>query len=351
MKNNLAMRWQRFSALFKARNIEFFRDKSTLSWNIIFPAIMIVGFAFVFDGDDKSQFKVGVLETVAAESLDRQETDSASRFLALRYLDVVNYEDEELAIDNIRKHKLDLLISPQRTSYWINESSPKGYVVEQLLLGNTENYQKTVIDGKVIRYLDWVVPGILGMNMMFSCLFGVGYVIVRYRKSSVLKRLKATPLEPIEFILAQIISRLFIVVFMASAVFMATNLLFDFYMLGSWFDLFVVAILGGLCLISLGLLVASRLRSEELTGGVLNLLTWPMMILSGVWFSLEGAPQWLQSFAQILPLTHLVDSARSIMTDGASLWDLKGSLITMAIMTLVFLIASAFLFRWEGDGR
>lgn len=352
MTNHFAMRWRRFSAMFKARNIEFFRDKSTLSWNIVFPVLMIVGFSFVFDGDDKSQFKVGVLQAEnSKQSGQAMDINSASVFLQLRFLDIVSYSDEKSAIDKIRKHQLDLLVAPQRSTYWINESSPKGYIAEQLLLGNTINYQKKIIEGKVIRYLDWVVPGILGMNMMFSCLFGVGYVIVRYRKSSVLKRLKATPLQPIEFILAQIISRLFIVVTMASAVFIATNWLFDFYMLGSWFDLLVVAFLGGLCLISLGLLVASRLRSEELTGGLLNMITWPMMILSGVWFSLEGAPQWLQTLAQALPLTHVVDSARKIMTDGASLWDLRSSLLIMSIMTLVFLFLSAILFRWEGDGR
>ena len=367
--STMVMRWRRFSALFKARNTEFFRDKASLSWNVIFPVLILLGFSFVFDGDDKSQFKVGLLaiSSMAQEHSNLAETHSSfvqepsniaqdgliisQGFLNLRYLEFVNYSHQSEAVDKLRKHQLDLLVAPQQLSYWVNESSPKGYVVEQLLLGHSQGFSRNVIDGIEIRYLDWVVPGILGMNMMFSCLFGVGYVIVRYRKASVLKRLKATPLQPIEFILAQIFSRLFIVVTLTSGVFIATNLMFDFYMLGSYFNLLIIAFVGGLCLISLGLLIASRSRSEELIGGLLNMATWPMMILSGVWFSLEGAPQWLQNLSQAFPLTHVVDAARRIMTDGATLWDLRYSLSVMLIMTAVFLTLSAILFRWEGDGR
>ncbi|MCC2605781.1 ABC transporter permease [Planctobacterium marinum] len=350
MNHSVIAVWRRFFALFKARNLEFFRDKSSLSWNIAFPVLILVGFSFVFGEDDKTQFKVGI---IVAESVSAANADEAplSDFLTLRYLETVQYTAQSVALDNVRKHKIDLLVAPTQRRYWVNDTSPTGYTLEQLFLAKTSGFERVAIDGKAIRYLDWVLPGILGMNMMFSCLFGVGYVIVRYRKASVLKRLKATPLNPIEFILAQVMSRLFIVVTLSAGVFLVTDWMFDFYMLGSAIDLLIAAILGAICMISLGLLVASRSRSEELTGGLLNLVTWPMMILSGVWFSLEGAPQWLQSVAQMLPLTHLVDAARSIMTDGASLWDLRVSVLALTAMTLLFLALSALLFRWEGDGR
>jgi ABC-type multidrug transport system permease subunit len=106
-----------------------------------------------------------------------------------------------------------------------------------------------------------------------------------------------------------------------------------------------------MAMISLGLLIASRSRSEELTGGLLNMASWPMMILSGVWFSLEGAPPALLWFADLLPLTHLVAAARAIMTDGASLTELTYPLLMLAGMTLLCLTLAAWLFRWQGDGR
>ncbi|MBE1299217.1 MAG: ABC transporter permease subunit [Alteromonadaceae bacterium] len=342
--------WKRFYALFKARNLEFFRDRSSLAWNIIFPLLILIGFSFIFDGDGKAQYKVGVLGQIP-EVQNNTDNERHNDFYQLKYVEFVSYEDESKATQRVEQHQVDLLVAPLQKTYWLNESSPKGYFVEQLLLGAAPEYQRITLSGKEIRYLDWVLPGILGMNMMFSCLFGVGYVIVRYRKSSVLKRLKATPLHAIEFILAQIISRLFIVVFMAAAVFVVCDFMFDFYMLGSYLNLLIVAFLGALCMISLGLLMASRSRSEELAGGMLNMVTWPMMILSGVWFSMEGAPEWIQTVALALPLTHLVDSARSIMTEGTNLWELKNSVFALLGMTAVFLTLSAYLFRWEGDGR
>ena len=182
---------------------------------------------------------------------------------------------------------------------------------------------------------------------MFSCLFGVGYVIVRYRKSGVLKRLKATPLRAIEFLAAQVVSRLWLVVAVTTVVFVGTHQFLDFVMRGSFLLLFMVLVLGAVCLISLGLLVAARTSSEELAGGLLNLLSWPMMVMSGVWFSLEGAHPYIKAAAQILPLTHIVGASRSIMIDGAGLLGIGSSLLYLMLCTALFLTIGAKLFHWE----
>ncbi len=352
----------RFYAILKARNLEFFRDRSSLAWSVIFPVLLLIGFAVVFSGEGKDVYKVGVLNSPVALVSDSDapadNTDSdnsendAPDFLKLNYVEYVPYDSQAKAIEKLRQHRLDLLVDYETQSYWLNESSPNGYFVEKLLLASgPSSFEKQVVDGRQIRYLDWVLPGILGMNMMFSCLFGVGYVIVRYRKNMVLKRLNATPVTALEFLTAQIVSRLFIVMFLSTAVFIGCDLLFDFYMLGSYIDLLIIAVLGAFSLISLGLMIASRSRSEELTGGLLNLATWPMMILSGVWFSLEGSPQFIQNIAYALPLTHLVEGARSIMTEGSSLLDIKHHVMTLVVMTAVFLGVGTVSFRWEGDGR
>ena len=334
--------YRRFSAILKARNLEFFRDRSSLGWSIVFPVLLLIGFALVFSGDGKEQFKVGVINKDASES----------EFLNTKYVEFVDYTDVELGLTKLRQHRLDLMVDFNTRAYWLNDSSPNGYFMEKVLLSEpVSNWQKQTVSGRQIRYVDWVLPGILGMNMMFSCLFGVGYVIVRYRKNMVLKRLNATPVTAFEFLTAQIVSRLFIVMFLSAVVFIGCNFLFDFYMLGSYFTLFVIGTLGAFCLISLGLLIASRSRSEELTGGLLNLATWPMMILSGVWFSLEGSPEFIQTISWFLPLTHLVEGARAVMTEGANFYELKGHITTLVVMTVVFLSLGTWLFRWEGDGR
>lgn len=329
----------RFLAVVKARNIEFVRDKSSLGWSIAFPVILLVVLSFAFSGEGKSAYKVGVIDLEHA----------SSEFVETKFIDFIDYQDQAKGEQKLAQHSIDLLIDFKQEKYWVNSDSPNGYFVEKLLLATHSEFEKLTASGKKIRYVDWVLPGILGMNMMFSCLFGVGYVIVRYRKNSVLKRLKATPLTAFEFVTAQMVSRAFIVMATSSLIYIGCNFFFDFYMLGSYWHLFIVGLLGAFSLITLGLLVASRTKSEELTGGLLNLASWPMMMLSGVWFSLEGAPKALQQFADILPLTHLVSGARKIITEGATLADISYHLTVMAIMSIVFLALGAYFFNWNTE--
>jgi ABC-type multidrug transport system permease subunit len=203
------------------------------------------------------------------------------------------------------------------------------------------------VSGAEIRYVDWVIPGVMGMNMMFSALYGVGYVIVRYRKNGVLKRLKATPLSAFEFLGAQVVSRLWLIVVIAIMVYLSTDLIIDFRMYGSYLNLLLVLILGATAMISLGLVVAARISNEELANGLLNLISWPMLFLSGVWFSLEGLHPYIQKLALILPLTHVTEAARAVMIDGAGLSAISGHLAVLVVMTALFLAIGAYAFRWE----
>jgi ABC-type multidrug transport system permease subunit len=184
------------------------------------------------------------------------------------------------------------------------------------------------------------------MNMMFSALWGVGYAVVRYRKNGVLRRLKATPLTAFEYLSAQMISRLFLLMFTLAVVWTGCDLLFDFNVQGRYIDLLAVFFVGSLSLTALGLILAARGTSEEFTTGVLNFISWPMMFLSEVWFSLEGAPAWVRAAANIFPLKHLLDAARAVMNDGAALVDVSPQLGVLAGMTLLFLVVSASLFSW-----
>ncbi|MDO7086213.1 ABC transporter permease [Pseudocolwellia sp. AS88] len=333
------MNFKRFFAVVKARNLEFFRDRSSLGWNILFPVLMLAGLSFVFSGDGRGVYKIGVVNLPTSQS----------SFIETKYIDFVDYNDVTLATTKLEHHAIDLLVDFNLKKYWVNEGAPNSYLVEKIFQNDHSDYQRITTQGKPIRYVDWVLPGILGMNMMFSCLFGVGYVIVRYRKNSVLKRLKATPLSAFEFVSAQLVSRLFIVMFMSSTVYIGCNIFFDFYMLGSYLDLFIIGALGAFSLITLGLLVASRSKSEELIGGLLNLTSWPMMLLSGVWFSLEGAPSAIQTFSNFLPLTHLVSGARKIITEGASLADISFHLWCLVAMCSLFLILGSALFSWNTE--
>ena len=337
---------KRIYAIFRARNLEFVRDRSSMSWNIILPVVLMFGLSFIFSGADRSEYTVGVLQSGEELDLDQHP------FLKTRYISFVVINNEEVGFRRISRHRLDLLVQFDEPSrYWINPDSRKGYFAELALLqsesSNSLGIQKAQIVGDPVRYVDWVLPGILGINMMFSCLFGGGYVVVRYRKNGFLKRLRATPLRAIEFVIAQVASRLLLIMIITSIVYVGTKYFLDTRMDGSYVALFMVALVGAIALLSMGLLVAARVTSEELAGGLLNLFTWPMMLLSGVWFSLEDADPWVSQVANVFPLTHVLKSARAVMLDGATLLDVAPALISLTLLSMLFLGLGAAMFRWR----
>jgi ABC-type multidrug transport system permease subunit len=335
----------RIYSIFKGRNREFLRDRASFTWNLLLPIVLMLGLSFAFN-EDRDAYTVGVLQD--NEIIDTEQHP----FLNMRYIRFVPTSDKEDALRKLSRHQLDLLVEfDDVPRYWVNPDSTKGHFVELALLQSGASappaIEKEQIAGDPVRYVDWVLPGILGMNMMFSSLFGVGYVIVRYRKNGFLKRLRATPLTSFEFIAAQVSSRMVLIMSITALVYTGTHLFLDTRMDGSYFTLFLVALVGAISLVSLGLVVSARVTSEELAGGLLNLINWPMMLLSGVWFSLEGAGSFAQGFAKIFPLTHILDSARAVMLDGATLADVAPGLLALIVMSTAFFAIGAKIFRWE----
>ena len=363
---------RRLLALLHARNLEFVRDRKTLTWNLLMPFGIVFAFAFIFSGPEKPLFKVGIL-TPPGLTLAEAKASRLHPLLGTRFIEFYAPTDADAAVHKLERHQVDLLLDLRNSSaratvgpagstsaspstppmaataahYWVNPDSPKGYITEQLLRLNDRTAVRNTVSGKAVGYVDWVLPGILGLNLMFSSVFGAGYVIVRYRKSGYLRRLRATPLTAFEFLSAQVLSRLLLVMTIATLVFVPLTWMVGLQVAGSGLLLFALAALGSLSLISLGLVVAAYVSSEELAGGLLNLCTWPMMLLSGVWYSLEGANPWLQRIAQALPLTHLLDGARAIMIDGAGFAALWQHFAVLGAMVLVFLGVSAAGFKWR----
>ena len=336
--------WNRIYALFVARNTEFFRDKAALTWSILLPILIIFVFAYAFTDENPEKFKVAI---VLADQLN-PPTDE---FKSTRFIKFIEVEDIDASLHKIERHQVDMLFDTNTRRYWINQTSPNGYIVEKLLIaafaGSDQKLNQNLVQGDEVRYLDWVIPGVIAMNMMWGALFGIGYVIVRYRKMGVLKRLRATPVTPVEFLTAQIMSRLWLLLVINVLIYIGMDYFVDFRMNGSYLDLFIVFTLGCICLICCGLVIAARISSEEVANGLLNLMSWPMMFLSGIWFSLEGAHPWMQKFALILPLTHVTKAAREIMIDGAGLLQVADHLLVLGLTSVVLLVIGARIFRWE----
>ena len=349
------MRFKRLWAIFHARNHEFFRDREAFGWNFVFPFLIVLGFGIIFKGDYRAQFKVGVFPILPGDSITQKIDNLPDRFATFEALSLLGFETRAAGLERLKHHKIDLLVEAQQVPvrYWVSQSSPSGAIVERLLKealtppGQGGRYRKIDIQGLQTRYIDWLFPGILGMNMMFSALYGVGWVVVRYRKNGVLKRLKATPLTAFEFLTAQLLSRIFLLMFTLVIVWVGCDWMLDFKVYGSLLNLLLIFLAGSICMTSLGLVIASRGTSEEFANGILNIIAWPMMFLSEVWFSIEGAPAWIKAVAKIFPLTHMLTAARKVMNEGRTMAAVAPEMIILTVMTLAFLLLGAALFSWN----
>ena len=345
---------KRFWTMFKARNREFFRDRAAFGWNFLFPFLIVAGFGVIFGGKSHTEYNVGLFPH-AAVRVAPTESSIPEGLRKMRYLKFVGIPTRAQGLEKLKHHKIDFLLKlgDPPYEYYVSDASPKGYVVEQMFKSSlippdfSGAAQKKEIQGAAIRYLDWLFPGILAMNMMFSALWGVGYVVVRYRKNGVLKRLKVTPLSAFEYLSAQALSRIFLLMFTLVVVWLGCDIIFSFTVLGSYLDLFLIFFLGSTSLTALGLVLASRGTSEEFTTGILNFISWPMMFLSEVWFSLEGAPAWVKGVSNIFPLTHILTAVRKIMHDGAGIMDVGLEITILTLMTLAFLGLGAAMFSWN----
>jgi ABC-2 type transport system permease protein len=343
---------KRFWSVFVARNKEYYRDKAAFGWNFAFPFLIIVGFAAMFQNEGHDIIKFGIIAPETPLSITEKLPVAIADNTMVQVIRINNRKE---AFDKLAHHRLDLIVEDRSTpiTYWISTTSPKGSMAESILVKAlvkptdlSVSLKKGTVQSLEIRYISWMFPGIIAMSMMFSALYGVGFTIVRYRKNGVLKRLKATPLTAFEYLSAQVISRLFLILISCSIVYAGCALLFGFHCRGSYIDLVLYFMVGSASIISLGLIVSVRTSSEEFANGLLNLISWPMMFLSEVWFSLEGAPEWVRSAAKLFPLSHVTEGMRLIINDGAGIADIRYQFMSLLFMTVVFMFIGSYFFKW-----
>jgi ABC-type multidrug transport system permease subunit len=300
---------------------------------------MIISFSYLFKQDEASLYKIGVIGKSAHK---------------VKLTQWVQYEDLELAKQKLRFQKIDLLVdyTSNPLKYWKSKKSPKSTVVEALwvqALAPEQQVSLSEIKGQNLSYVDWLFPGLLSMNVAMMSLWGIGWVIVRQRKLGVLKRFKASPMTALEYLTAQLLSRMLIVAITGAIVFIGANIIHPFPMEGSYFDLIVLYLVGCASLSSIGLVMAARMSSDELANGLLNIIIYPMIFLSEIWFSLEGSPQWVIDLSRWVPLWHLTQGVRAILYEGKSLTQLMPSVIILLSLGLVFTWIGAKTFKWNKE--
>jgi ABC-2 type transport system permease protein len=197
------------------------------------------------------------------------------------------------------------------------------------------------------RYIDWLVPGLLGMNIMGTGMWSIGFAVVWARSRKVLKRLAATPMRRRDYLLAQMLARLVFLAGEVGALLAFAVFAFSVPIRGSLLTVGIVALLGALAFAGLGLLVASRARTIEAVSGWMNFAMLPMWVVSGVFFSSSHFPAPVQPFIHALPLTALNDAFRAVMLDGASLAGIAGEVGILAAWSVGCFVLALQIFRWK----
>mgnify|MGYP006087659741 FL=1 len=221
--------------------------------------------------------------------------------------------------------------------------------IEREITGNDPMFNLVIEDVKsrTQSYIDFLLPGIMAFMLMNLSIAGSGFNVVEFRRRGILKRLFVTPIKPIDFVIAIVIARMVIVLGQLSIIFGFALFALEANIIGSIFDLYVSIILGVLMFLTLGFSLGSLAKTQESVGVLATLFIYPQLVLSGVFFPLETLPEYIQPFAQILPLSLLADAMRSIASDGLSLIEVYLNFIGIGVWIIIGTLISTKLFVWK----
>jgi ABC transporter DrrB family efflux protein len=348
----MAEPWTARSALWQltlGRVREYLREPEALFWAFAFPAILTLALGIAFRAPTGAVVHVGVEDGPGAAAV--VSTLAARPGFTAQRVDAA-------AIENaLRDGRVDIVVRPgtppeYRYDPARAESRLARLAVDDALerAAGREDHWTPVEHADEVpgsRYIDWLVPGLLGLNVMSTGLWSIGFSIVGTRNRKLLKRLVATPMRRRDYLAAQILARLVFLVPEAVIFLVFARLVFGVTSQGSYVAFGALLLLGGISFSGLGLLIASRARTIEAVSGLLNLVMLPLWLLSGVFFPTSQFPAAMQPIIQAIPLTALNDGLRAVMLDGRTLSAVPLEIGVLAVWGLVGFVLALRLFRWQ----
>ena len=328
---------------------EYTREPEALFWVFAFPVLMTLALGIAFRSGDGAEVRVGVVRGGTSGALV-STLDADPRVTATEV-------DPAEAAALLRDGKVAVIVTAgEPVSYQFDRTRPESavarFTVDDVLQraggrrdAFTPRDEIVVIPGS--RYIDWLVPGLLGMNILMTGVWGIAFSIGMSRAKKLLKRLSSTPMRRAHFLGAQIAGRLLFLPIEAGVLLLFSRLAFGVPMAGSWMLLIVLTVLGAVMGGALSLLVASRAKSFEAVSGLINFATLPMWIFSGVFFASSNFPAVMQPFIQALPLTALNDALRGVMLAGATFGDISHEIAIMSVWSVVCFGVALRIFRWQ----
>jgi len=346
-------RWSAFLQLLLARMRELKREPEVLFWVFAFPLLLALGLGIAFRNKPADKTSVVIVSGPAAQATLEMLQRSPQRE-SIR----VQIADEALALKSFRLGKYDLVITPNGKGsfeYRYDPARPESVLSRtqvndalQSAVGRQDPAPTISVTSSEpgSRYIDFLIPGLLGMNLMNAGMWGVGFALVDMRQRKLLKRFVATPMRRSDFLLAIATSRILMMVIEVLLMLAFGVLLFRMQVLGSWLSILFLGFLGSVTFGSLGLLAASRAQKLETISGLINLIMMPMWIFSGVFFSYERFPAVAQPFIRLLPLTALNDALRATILEGTPLAHQAARLLVLLIWGGVSFFFAVRWFRW-----
>lgn len=329
------------------RFLEFMREPEALFWVFVFPILLAAGLGIAFRNRPPDVLRVAAVTPEIAQSL-RQE-----KLLEVQQL------DSEAAQEALRTGKVALLAEPGSSGaveYRYDDTNPEGRAARLLVdraiqkaAGRVDPVMTTdqIMRETGSRYIDFLIPGLLGMNLMGSAIWGMGFAIVDARRKKLLKRLVASPMPRPYYLLSFLLSRILMLVVEVGVLVGFGVLLFHVPVRGSLVDLGIVCLLASLSFSALGLLIASRARTIEAASGLMNVVMMPMWIASGVFFSSQRFPSAMQPFIKALPLTAVIDALRANMLQGSNVAQMAPQVGIILFWLVVCFAFALKLFRWR----
>lgn len=331
---------------------EFVRTPGSMFWTYGFPLVMALSLGLAFRTSEPLPLRVAVVESdFSAAQLDALR---ANQRLALSLL------PRQQAREEFDRGRFLLLVSGSaaRPGIELDPTRPESelaklHVWHSLQTQASSDQQLEIEAIDVVkpgsRYIDWLIPGLIGLNLLGAGLWGVGFNLVQMRVKNILRRMHVTPMRRSEFLLAFLLSRLFLVLPESAVILGFGAWVFGVPINGSWLAITVLIVLGAASFTGLGLLLASRVRTIETVSGLMNLTMLPMWLFGGCFFSVERFPEIVQRITWILPINHLNEALRKVMTEGAGLFDAVviahvGFLGGFGVITLGLAVR---LFRWS----
>ena len=347
MKSNAL--WQLTLARFR----EFYREPAAVFWVYGFPLVLAVVLGLAFR--DRPVEKIDV--DIVADDRSDQDEKLKERLAGDERLKIaINSEAD--ARNRLRTAKISIVVIPSETGaaeYLFDPNRPECVLaknaVDNRLLRSGPNPPALPTESKIEepggRYIDFLLPGLIGTNLMGGGLFGVGFLIVDMRVRKLLKRFLATPMRPRDFLLSLMFSRLVFVLVEIAFLLAFGYLAFGVRVQGNWLALIAMILLSAVAFAGLGLLIACRAKTIETVSGLMNLAMLPMYLFSGVFFPSDRFPAMIQPFIQILPLTATNEGLRAIINDGAGFGAIVQPAIILLGWTVVCFALALKLFRWR----